>query len=230
MTEAEWLVCCDPTSMLEFLRGKASERKLRLFAVACCRLVLKKVRVSRQAEREVDLAERYADGAASIGELEDARCYSNSDAEHACMNAAELEGGVVMADCAAGNAAWAAAKHEAEPPDDNSLSPIFNARFAVEQGIQSDLLRDIIGNPFCSLPLLDPARLRWNHDTVWHLAEAAYEARHLPSGHLDSARLAVLADALEEAGCTEADLLDHLRGSGPHVRGCHVLDLLLSRK
>lgn len=122
MTEAEWLGCTDPTPMLEFLRGKASERKLRLFAVACCRLVFRKVRVSRWAEHEVKVAERYADGGVSVSELEEARCYSNSLAEHACMNAAELEGGVVMADCAALNAAWAATQHGAEPPDDNGLS------------------------------------------------------------------------------------------------------------
>jgi len=41
--------------------------------------------------------------------------------------------------------------------------------------------------------------------------------------------LPVLADALEEAGCTDADLLGHLRGPGPHVRGCWVLDLLLGK-
>jgi hypothetical protein len=51
----------------------------------------------------------------------------------------------------------------------------------------------------------------------------------LPSGRLGPARLAVLADALEEAGVTDADLLDHLRGSGFHVRGCHVLDALLGK-
>jgi hypothetical protein len=39
MTESEWEVCPEPRPMLEFLREKASERKLRLFACACCRRV-----------------------------------------------------------------------------------------------------------------------------------------------------------------------------------------------
>ena len=106
MTEAEWLACDDPKRMLEFLRGRASDRRLRLIAVACCRLLLCKVRVPSRCEHEVDVAERYADGMATIAELQDVRCYSNSVAEHACMNTTEADGGVVMADCAAGNAAW----------------------------------------------------------------------------------------------------------------------------
>jgi hypothetical protein len=62
---------------------------------------------------------------------------------------------------------------------------------------------------------------------VKRLAEDAYEHRHLAEGTLGPARLSVLADALEEAGCTNADLLTHLRGPGPHVRGCWVVDLIL---
>ena len=50
------------------------------------------------------------------------------------------------------------------------------------------------------------------------LVQTAYEERGLPSGELDAAGLSILADALEEAGCDNADLLDHLRGPGPHVR------------
>src|SRR5947209_17470319 len=37
MTKKEWLRCTEPGSMLEFLRGKVTDRKLRLFGVACCR-------------------------------------------------------------------------------------------------------------------------------------------------------------------------------------------------
>jgi hypothetical protein len=59
------------------------------------------------------------------------------------------------------------------------------------------------------------------------LARAAYDDRILPAGTLDPARLAVLADALEEAGAGP-DFLEHLRGPGPHYRGCWVVDRLVS--
>lgn len=62
------------------------------------------------------------------------------------------------------------------------------------------------------------------------LASLAYEHPVLPSGHLDSARLAVLSDALEEAGCDDAEILSHLRSPGPHVRGCWALDLVLGKE
>jgi hypothetical protein len=86
-------------------------------------------------------------------------------------------------------------------------------------------LHDILGNPFSPVGL-DRA---WLTPTVLSLAQAAYENRFLPSGLLDNDRLAVLADALEEAGCCREDILGHLRGPGPHVRGCFVVDALLEK-
>jgi hypothetical protein len=62
------------------------------------------------------------------------------------------------------------------------------------------------------------------------LAQAAYEERELPSGHLDNTCLAVLSDALEEAGCTDDAILMHLRSPGLHVRGCWETDLLLTKE
>jgi hypothetical protein len=62
---------------------------------------------------------------------------------------------------------------------------------------------------------------------VLALAQTAYDDRLLPAGTRDPDRLAILADALEDAGCDNAEILSHLRGSGPHVRGCWVVDLLL---
>jgi hypothetical protein len=72
--------------------------------------------------------------------------------------------------------------------------------------------------------------LGWREGTIQKLAEAAYHERLLPGGHLDPVRLSVLADALEESGCSEASLLEHLRGAGPHIRGCWAVDVLLGRE
>src|SRR5438093_6093147 len=72
VTEAEWLGCTDPDSMLEFLRGRASERKLRLFACACCRRIWHLMPEER-SRRAVETGERYADGLAGASELASAR-------------------------------------------------------------------------------------------------------------------------------------------------------------
>jgi hypothetical protein len=87
---------------------------------------------------------------------------------------------------------------------------------------QTALLGDIVGQP--SLPRkLDPAWLCWDGGNVVQLAQAIYDERSFDS-------LPILADALEEAGCADVDILRHLREPGPHARGCHVLDLLLAKE
>ncbi len=95
-----------------------------------------------------------------------------------------------------------------------------------EKRSQAAVVRDIFHHPFRPLPVIDPAWLAWNSGTILRMAQAAYEEQQLPAGTLDAARLAVLADALEEAGGTDRDMLDHLRGPGSHVRGCWAIDLL----
>lgn len=89
----------------------------------------------------------------------------------------------------------------------------------------NDLLLEIGGRPADSQPF-DLARTT---PTILSLAQAAYEERAMPSGVLDAARLAVLADALEEAGACDEAFTAHLRAPGPHVRGCWALDLVLGR-
>jgi hypothetical protein len=83
------------------------------------------------------------------------------------------------------------------------------------------LLRDVFGNPFRRVTV-DPVWLTWNDGTVVKLAEGIYGDRGFD-------RLPVLADALEEAGCQDADILGHCRRAGPHVRGCWIVDLLTGR-
>jgi hypothetical protein len=100
---------------------------------------------------------------------------------------------------------------------------------AEERQVQSHLFRDLIGNPCCPRLSLPPALLDWHDSLIPQMANAIYKERSLPTGHLDVARLAILADALTDAGCTDTDLLDHLRRPGPHVRGCWAVDALTSR-
>jgi hypothetical protein len=91
-----------------------------------------------------------------------------------------------------------------------------------------DMLRDIIGNPFHRVTISSTWR-SWNDGIVVRLAQAAYDECILPAGALGNTRLLILADALEEAGCTDGQILTHLRSGGEHYRGCWVLDALLGR-
>ena len=90
-----------------------------------------------------------------------------------------------------------------------------------EKQYQLALIRDLFGNPF-RLPTVNSSWLTWNSGTVCKLAELIYAERAFD-------RLPILADALEEAGCTDAAILEHCRGPGPHVRGCWVVDLVLGK-
>jgi hypothetical protein len=90
-----------------------------------------------------------------------------------------------------------------------------------ERGRVSGLLRDVFGNPFRRVTV-DPPWLTWNDGTVVKLAQGIYDERSFD-------RLPVMADALEEAGCHNADILGHCRQPGPHVRGCWIVDLLTGR-
>jgi len=84
-------------------------------------------------------------------------------------------------------------------------------------------LRDIFGNPFQPLPTIDSSWLSWNDRSIRKLAQAIYDDRTFD-------RLPILADALEESGCHNEDILAHCRAPGPHVRGCWIVDLVLGKE
>lgn len=115
----------------------------------------------------------------------------------------------------------------------SAVDPTQRAAYEVakesEMCFQCGLLRCIFANPFRDVPGIDRGWLTWKDGTVWRLAATVYEERFLPDGTLDNACLAILADALEEAGCDNADILNHCRQPGEHVRGCWVVDLLLGK-
>jgi hypothetical protein len=97
-----------------------------------------------------------------------------------------------------------------------------------EHEARAALFREFFFNPFQEPPTVELALLAWSGGIIPALARAAYKYRDPASGALAPARLAVLADALEGAGCGESRILDHFRGPGPHFRGCRCLDMLLS--
>jgi len=234
-TEDEWLSCNLPHRMLRLLQGKASDRKARLFEGACLRRLCHWPEVEER-RWAVEVLERHAEGGAAPEEvrsaaaaLREAREFTTwvmgglwnqafEEMEDHELEALPTAGRTCEAmSIAVGRLARAAAGLEEGRPEEELRAP--------EQGAQCDLLRCIFGNPFHPVSLA-PA---WRTPAVLNLAQAAYDDRLLPSGLLDNTGLAILADALEEAGCDNADILSHCRGPGPHVRGCWPVDLLLGK-
>jgi hypothetical protein len=218
MTEQQWQAATGPEEMLSYLMGRASNRKLRLFACACCRQVWDLL--SDRSRAAVEVAERYADGRATERERAEARSRAvpagRTPESHVgwaaywavSPQAAELAGQASTAavEACARSALVGAAQAAAA----------WEAGRAAAAAEQARLLRELFGNPF--RPVAVPAD--WRTPTVVAVARQVYDRR-------DFAALPVLADALEEAGCDSAELLDHLHRSRDHVRGCWAVDLLL---
>jgi hypothetical protein len=234
-TIPEAIVRSEPEALLGFLPGGVSTRKCRLFACACCRRIWR-LQTDERSRSAVELAEEYADKHFTRQRISRQQLREVRGAAAAVLQSAGV--GVTRF------AATAAVDALRTNPDSIARAGFWAARAvagngrsaaaregrAAERAAQAGLLRDILYSPFRRPSPVDRLCLAWNDGVVKRLAAAAYEERSLPDGALDTDRLAVLADALEDAGCTDSELLDHLRGSGPHVRGCWVIDLLLGRE
>jgi hypothetical protein len=219
MTEQEWLNCTDSAPMLEFLKGKGSERKVRLFVVALARSLWEKI--DRQDMRQaIKMAESFADGQATAEQLDqhkgamfdyatggtrDQREWLSKTKEN--QSIFWLVVATTYSGQGLGNIVGTGSWH--------------HGRILTEQH-QPQYVRELFGNPF-RLITINPNWLVWNDRTVPRIAQAIYDERAFD-------RMPVLGDALEDAGCQNADILNHCRSDGPHVKGCWVLDLLLSRE
>ncbi len=213
MTETVWRTCEDPRKLLVWLRGLASDRKLRLFACAFWRRWWH-AQICPQPDGEPDR---------DLIRLLD---YAEQWAERGSQPEGDFPGGgfgwhPLVARSASDAANWTVRETSGcKGRTDSRRSDPKNETWAAEQQVQ--LLREVFGNPFRTVTL-DPAWLMWGEGIVRKLAASSYEEQafdHIP----------VLADALEEAGCTDQAILDHCRWEGQHVRGCWVLDLLLGNK
>jgi hypothetical protein len=212
MTESEWQLSMDPTTMLRFLRRRISLRQECLIACGCVRRIWDLLE-NESSRAAVAVTERFADGFVAEAELQ---------AAHAAAEKASYVGGPYEATRAAAAATMAAATL----PGDASARAADAFAWSVakrpelwqlardqERAHQADLLRDIVGNPFQQRP----AR-HWPSHVVG-LARAIYQEG-------DPQVYPILADALEEFG--ESDMAQHCRQAG-HVRGCWVVDTVLGK-
>jgi hypothetical protein len=227
MTEEEWHACQRPGELLRQIRHKREMRKRRLFACACCRRVWQFI-TDRRSREAVELAEEFADHLISGDQLAEAHDLARSASSEANAYSRQFP-------TAERKAPWklekgaAAAVHASAPHGtvDAAEDAVYASYEDLDQkraeiGMQCDLIRDIFGNPFRP-STIDPDWLTWNNRTVPKLAQTIYDGRRYDI-------MPILADALEEAGCSDAAILDHCRGPGPHVRGCWVVDLILGKE
>jgi hypothetical protein len=240
MTEEEWRACDDPCSMLGLLDGTASARKLRLFAVACC-LDICDLFPTGVDRKLFDIAEQYANGELGLGVLELVNEYERSVgygghcvmAAHAAIHPVPLIAArnallacskmlsehavsAVAGHFVRGEPVFVLPKEEWDPTwlfAEEAAQLAANKRFAV-------LACDIFGNPFRSATF----SADWRTSTAVALASQMYESR-------DFGAMPILADALQDAGCTNDDILNHCRDPKQvHVRGCWVVDLVLGKE
>ncbi|MBY0522804.1 MAG: hypothetical protein K2R98_05380 [Gemmataceae bacterium] len=224
MTEAEWLTCDDPTPMLEVVRSNPRQRRPRLFCCACIRHTplgdgrkVWDLLTDPRSRRAVELAELYADDLATEDEMDAARHLAHRLADElrdVALHAAASPGRTDVA-----FTAFSIRNAVVTVVNRGAPTTKYDDGYAAQRKI-CEFFRDVYGPlPFRSLPF----DFGWASSTVMSLAEGIYQERAFD-------RLPILADALEDVGCSNQELLAHCRGPGEHVRGCWLLDLVLGRE
>jgi hypothetical protein len=218
LTEVKWLAHDEPYPLLGFVRDIASERKLRLVGCAACRRIWELMHDPR-CRVAVEASERFAEGLLSERGLD----LISAAAEEAYEDADFDEGeDAKLAATVAHAASYASSPSLSLDVVLEALGAVGNAAphgLVAELGLQADSVRDIFGNPLRPVTV-DP---RWLTSDVVALARGIYDERAFD-------RLPILADALQDAGCDNADVLGHCRDPQlTHVRGCWVVDLVLGK-
>jgi len=232
MTEAEWVGCTDPQKILEFLRGKVSDRKLRLFAVESVRLV-SELLVHPNSRAAVEAGERVAEGVSNpdilppiyraAWEVLPLEPYSDVHVTAARAAGRTVQGQAYEAAVLTKNeiVELHAEMEEEKVTSEDEKNRVYWLGKAQGETLLVAFLRDIVGNPFHPVTIA-PAWLTWNDATVVKLAQSTYEERAFD-------RMPFLADALVDSGCGDGHILANCRQSGTHVPGCWLLDLLTGR-
>ncbi len=224
MTEAEWLACADSKVLLAHVGDEAGDRKNRLLACAYCRSIGPRLAVQR-CRKAVETGERFA----ADPSLETERARAEQLARQALSEAPRERRGSVQL-LGREEVFRMMALTTVLPRDEIKFivsNPIrrwvprtsafyYSSFFGA---VAPRLVRDIFGNPFRPVAFAP----EWHTETAVTLARQMYES-------LDFSTMPILADALQDAGCDNSAILYHCRGSGPHVRGCWVVDLVLGKE
>jgi hypothetical protein len=209
MTEEEWMACEDVAKLLKRGRLSSDDRKSRLLICAWCRRRWDVL--DERYQRAVEVGEQYADGLATATDLDNVRAGARTARKMYGVQFAYARK-IQYTDVLGASA------HLAYYPYDIGDAEKAQAR-AAEKRIQVALLRDVFGNPFRPSSI-NPA---WRTSDVRLLARGIYDDRAFD-------RIPILADALQDAGCDNDDVLTHLRDTtATHVRGCWALDLVLGK-
>jgi hypothetical protein len=218
MTEAEWLACEDLQRLIKSRRHSSYDRKLRLFACACVRNVKDHLSDGPWLAA-VQVAESFADDPSCKAELDE--MYHSStrvwgEAGHDW--AAIISTGLTVLTPEAGWAALHASSHSCKVGVPKGRASRKAAMAAIRQH-NLTLFRCVFGNPFRQVACLP----EWRTGTALAIAQQMYESR-------DFSAMPILADALQDAGCDNDDILNHCRDpQATHVRGCWVVDLVLGK-
>jgi hypothetical protein len=201
--------------MLRFLVHRGTDRKHRLFAVACCQRI-SHLFADEQKRRAVQTAESFAEGTAGKEELRAAgRAVRIAGPKKTGFRETQLwrvalDVTTSQSWDASRNVSWNTAFLVGDTDEQHRSEWLHHMR----------LLRCVYGPlPFRTVT----AAAAWLKSTVVALAKGIYQDRAFDS-------MPILADALQDAGCADEDILSHCRGPGPHVRGCWVVDLVLGKE
>jgi tetratricopeptide (TPR) repeat protein len=242
MTECQWLASIDPRAMLHFLQRGTTRRTLGTRSTRRKRvlLVLRRgnqgfectkpnraprsdleVQVDALMQQAAEWAEQLVEGEGGAAEpseirlaIERVRTADPDPNDPLEPIPDRLRSISLLLDLACGQTDFVGL--DGERRESHPFPPAFTPEGA-------DLVREIFGNPFRRAPGIVSGRLAWNDGTVQQLARTIYEECAFDL-------MPVLADALQEAGCTDEAILEHCRGNTCHLRGCWVLDLILGRE
>lgn len=224
MKRKEWLTENDPEAMVRYLQEKGqSDRKLRLFMVACCDQI-QDYYGSTLADPQsyIRVAEAYADGQTSGEELEKAYSWTGEMSGWdcplfaiSCACHADVAQGLdeILPFVLWPDLGWNEMNWRGPPPQEES-SVHGEQKVAI-----ATLLREMFRGP--RAPVLRPKP--WRTDSVLGIAQTIYQKKQFED-------MPVLGDALEDAGCDQEEALSHCREGDHHARGCWLLDLLLDRR